>query len=79
MFLVADISANQEPTFTKTKAKLYALVITLSTQDNAKLLKQLGSGFERTITLNKYQSKKSEQTQNRYLDFLQWSRFSISK
>ena len=28
------------------------------------------SGFKRTITWNKYHSKKTNQTKNRYLDFL---------
>ena len=32
-------------TFAITDAKLYVPVVTLSTQDNAKLLKQLKSGF----------------------------------
>ena len=36
-------------TFEITDTKLYVLVVTLSTQDNAKLLKQLISGFKRTI------------------------------
>ena len=36
--------------------KLYVPVVTLSTQDNAKLLQQLKSGFKRTINWNKYQS-----------------------
>ena len=36
--------------------KLYVPVVTLSTQDNAKLLLQLKSGFETTINWNKYQS-----------------------
>ena len=35
-----------------------------------KLLKQLESGFKRTINSNKYQSKLTEQAQNRYLDYL---------
>ena len=33
--------ANQVPTFTITEANLYVPVVTLSTQDNAKLLPQL--------------------------------------
>ena len=33
-------------------------------------MKQLESGFKRTINLNKYQSKKTNQAQNRYLEFL---------
>ena len=41
--------ANQGTTFTTTKTKLYVPVVTLSTQDNAKLLQQLKSGFQRTI------------------------------
>ena len=32
-------------TFARTDAKIYVPVVTLSTQDNAKLLKQLKSGF----------------------------------
>ena len=37
-----------------TDTKLYVPVVTLSTEDNVKLLKQLESGFNRTInnTLN---------------------------
>ena len=38
---------------------LYVPVVNLSTQDNAKLLQELKSGFERTINWNKYQSKVS--------------------
>ena len=33
-------------------------------------MKQLESGFKRTINWNKYQSKLTGQTQNRYLDYL---------
>ena len=49
--------ANQIPTFTITEATLYVPVVTLSTQDNAKLLTQLKSGFKRAISWNKYLSK----------------------
>ena len=48
-FLVAGTAANQEPKFKVTDAKLFVPVVTLSTQDNMKLLKQLESGFKRTI------------------------------
>ena len=44
-----------------TDTKCHAPVVTLSTQDTAKLLQQLKSGFERTINQNKYQSKKIQQ------------------
>ena len=37
--------------------KLYVPVVTLSTQDNFKLLQQLKSGFESVINWNKYLSK----------------------
>ena len=43
--------------FKITDSKLYVPVITLSTQDNAKLLQQLKSGFKRTINWNQYQSE----------------------
>ena len=54
--------------FAITETKLYILVATLSTQDNAKLLQQLKSGFKRTINWNKYES--SVFTRNRYLNYL---------
>ena len=38
------------------KKKLYVPVVTLSTQDNAKLIKQLKSGFKRTISWKEYES-----------------------
>ena len=39
--LVASTDANQEPKFEITDTKLYIPFVTLSTQDNVKLLKQL--------------------------------------
>ena len=47
-------------------AKLYVPVVNSSTQDNAKLLKQLKSGFKRTINWNKYQSKILTERSNQY-------------
>ena len=44
-------------TFQATDTKLYALAVTLSTQDNSKLLQQLKSGFKRVISWNKCLSK----------------------
>ena len=49
--------ANQVPTFTITETNLYVPVVTLSTQDNAKLLPQLKSDFKRRISWDKYLSK----------------------
>ena len=68
--LVTDTAANQEPTFIITDTELYVPVVILSTQDNVKLLKQLESCLQRLINWNKYQSKVTQQAQNRYLDFL---------
>ena len=48
-------SATGETKFKIIDAKLYVPVVTLSTQDNTKLLQQLKSGFKRTISCNKYQ------------------------
>ena len=49
--------ANRNSTFTITEVTLYVPVVTLSTQDNAKLLPQLKSGFKRTVSWNKYLAK----------------------
>ena len=56
--------ANQGATFAITETKLYVPVVTLSTQDNAKLLRQLKSGFKRMINRNKYLSKPELLAQN---------------
>ena len=63
-------SATGTTKFEITYTKLYVPVVTLSTQDNAKLLQQLKSGFKITINWNKYQTKVSTERQNQYLDFL---------
>ena len=56
--------------FAITETNLYVPVVTLSTQDNAKLLQQLKSGFKRTINWNKYKSSVKTFAQNRYLNYL---------
>ena len=62
--------ANENPTFTTTETNLYVPVVTLSTQDNAKLLPQLKSGFKRTISWNKYLAKPELLAQNPHLNHL---------
>ena len=62
--------ANQNPTFTITETNLYVPGVTLSTQDNAKLLPQLKSDFKRTITWNKYTAKPELLAQNANLNHL---------
>ena len=59
-----------EGKFQITETNLYVPVVTLSTQDNAKLLQQLKSGFKRTINWNKYESNIKTFAQNRYLNHL---------
>ena len=58
-----------------TDTKLYVPVVTLSTQDNPKLLQQLKSGFKITINWNKYQPKVSKEAPSQYLDFLIYAIF----
>ena len=55
--IIYTIAANQNPTFEITETKPFVPVVTLLTQDNAKLLLQSKSGFKRTINWNKYLSK----------------------
>ena len=55
--IVSTNAANQNVTFEITDTKLYVPVVTLSTQDNSKLLQQFKSGFKRVINWNKYLSK----------------------
>ena len=45
---------NQVPTFAITETNLYVPVVTLSTQDNEKLLPQLKSGYkkEKSVRIN---------------------------
>ena len=63
-------SANGELKFDITKTKLYIPVKTLSTQDNAKLLQQLKSGFKRTTNWNHCESSVKIFAKNRNLNHL---------
>ena len=63
-------SATRKTKFKITDTKFYVPVVTLSIQDNTKLLHQLNPGFKRSINWNKYQTKVSTEGQNQYLDFL---------
>ena len=55
--IVATNIANQGAAFSITDTKLYVPVVTLSTQDNPKLLQRLKSAYKRTINWNKYKKK----------------------
>ena len=70
-WVISNAAENQNTTVAITDTKLYLPVITLSTQDNAKLLQQLKWGFKRTINWNKFHSKTEPlNSPNPYLDFL---------
>ena len=56
--------------FEITDTKLYVPVVTLSTQDNAKLLQQLKLGFKRVVNWNKYLSKPELLARNPNLNHL---------
>ena len=56
--------------FELTDTKLYVLVVTLSKENDIKLLQQFKSGFKRTIKWNKYRSQMTIQPQNNNLNYL---------
>ena len=68
--IISTNVVNQNPIFIITETTLYVPVVTLSTQDNAKLLPQLKNGFKRTITWNKYLAKPELLPQNANLNHL---------
>ena len=67
--------ASQGARFEITDRNLYVPVVNLSTQDNAKLLAQLKSGFKRAISWNKYIWKPELLRQNSNLNHLIEPRF----
>ena len=69
-FIIDAPIANQVSIFTITDTKLYVAVVTLSTQDNEKLLQRMKSRFKRTVNWNKNEPKISVDQQNSYFDFL---------
>ena len=56
--------------FKITDCKVYVPVVTLSAENDNKLLEQLQTGFKRTIKWNKYRSEMSNQTKNNNLNYL---------
>ena len=68
--IISTNVANQIPTFTITETAFHVPVVTLSTQDNAKLLPQLKNGFKRTVNWNKYLAKPELLAQNANLNYL---------
>ena len=64
------IVAPSGATFKITDTKFYVPVVTLSKENDTKLLQQLKSGFKITIKWNKYRSKMTIQSNNNNLNCL---------
>ena len=62
--------------FEITDCKLYVPAVTLSAENDNKLLEQLKSGFRRSIKWNKYMSQMSNQNKNSNLSYLIDTTFS---
>ena len=67
---IAGIYNPTNAAFKITDCKLYVPVVTLSAEDDKKLLDQLKTGFKRTIKWSKYRSEMSNQTKNNTLNDL---------
>ena len=72
--VLADMTvANNPPTgleFQITDTKLYVPVVTLSKENDIKLLEKLKSGFKKTIKWNNYRSQMTIQNNNNNLNYL---------
>ena len=73
---VYEIDNPEDATFKITDVKLFVPVVTLSKENDIKLLHQLKTGFKRTIKWNKYRSQMSIQKQNNNLSYLIDSTFT---
>ena len=67
---VAGINNPTGASFKITDCKLYVPVVTLSDENDNKLLEQLKAEFKKTIKWNKYISEMSNQTKNNNLNYL---------
>ena len=66
---VCKIYNPEKATFKIKDTKLFVPVVTLSKENDIKLLEQLKSGFKRTIKWNKYRSQMTIQPQNNNLNY----------
>ena len=64
------IVAPSGTTFEITDTQLYVPVVTLSKENDTKILEQLQSGFKRTIKWNEYRSQMTIQSNNNNLNYL---------
>ena len=67
---VAGINNPANAVFKITDCKLYVPVVTLSSENDNKLLEQLTTGFKKAIKWNNYRSEMSNQTKNNNLNYL---------
>ena len=67
---VDEINNPTNATFKITHSKLYVPVVTLSVENDNKLLEQLKTRFKRKFKWNKYKSEMSNQTKNNNLNYL---------
>ena len=74
---VYEIDNSENATFKITDAKLFVPVVTLSNENDIKLLEQLKTEYKRTIKWNKYRSQMSIQPQNSNLNYLIDPTFTI--
>ena len=68
--VVYEIDNPENAKFQITDTKLYVPVVTLSEENDTKLLEQLKLGFKRTIKWNKYRSQMTLQPKNKNLNYL---------
>ena len=68
--VVHKIDNPKDAIFEITDPKLYVPVVTLSKENDTKLLEQLKTGFKRTIKWSKYRSQITVQPQNNNLNYL---------
>ena len=68
--MTAANNSRTELGFQIADTKLYATVVTLSTENDKKILEQLKWGFKRTLKWNKYRSQMTIQNSNNNLNYL---------
>ena len=66
--VVTEINAPTNATLDIIDTKLYVPIVTLSTEDDNRLLQQLKTGFKRTVKWNKHKSDVSNQLKNSNLN-----------
>ena len=69
---------NRKTSFEICDTKIYAAVVTLSAQDNVKLLDKLKFGFRRTINWNLLIQNNNKSAKSIFR-LLNWSKYSRSK